>query len=140
MRFQVPQYIEVKDKIFGPLTLSQFIYLGGGAGIIYLLTRFLPIWLAIFLALPVAILSLALAFYKVHGRPFVNVLEAALKWSIGRRLFIWRKIARTAPSTAPAGRRDLTRSPLFVPRYSSSKLSDLAWNLDIAHKENSSSE
>src|SRR3989338_737591 len=26
MQFQVPQFIEVEDKIFGPLTLKQFFY------------------------------------------------------------------------------------------------------------------
>ena len=32
MRFEVPQFIEIEDKIFGPLTWKQFIYLAGGAG------------------------------------------------------------------------------------------------------------
>ena len=51
MRFQVPQFIEVEDKIFGPMTLKQFIYMAGGAGLsflIYVLAKslivaFLPI-------------------------------------------------------------------------------------------------
>ena len=32
MRFQVPQFIEIESKIFGPLTFKQFIYLAGGGG------------------------------------------------------------------------------------------------------------
>ncbi|NCT02072.1 PrgI family protein, partial [Candidatus Parcubacteria bacterium] len=32
MRFEVPQFIEVEDKIFGPLTWRQFLYLSGGLG------------------------------------------------------------------------------------------------------------
>jgi len=28
MQFQVPQFIEIEDKIFGPLTLKQFLYFG----------------------------------------------------------------------------------------------------------------
>jgi len=32
MRFEVPQFIEVEDKIFGPFTWKQFIYLMGGEG------------------------------------------------------------------------------------------------------------
>ncbi|TSC80302.1 MAG: hypothetical protein G01um101429_152 [Parcubacteria group bacterium Gr01-1014_29] len=31
-QFQVPQFIEVEDKIFGPLTTKQFFYLLGGGG------------------------------------------------------------------------------------------------------------
>ena len=41
MRFQVPQFIEIEDKIFGPLTIKQFIYIAGGAGLCFILFRFL---------------------------------------------------------------------------------------------------
>ena len=44
MRFEVPQFIDIEDKIIGPLTWRQFIYLGGGVGgavVIFLTTNFL---------------------------------------------------------------------------------------------------
>ena len=47
MQFQVPQFIEVEDKIFGPLTFKQFVYVLGGAGACYLLWRVLPIYAAV---------------------------------------------------------------------------------------------
>ena len=47
MRFQVPQFIEVEDKIFGPLTLKQFIYLAGAGGLVFVLWRVLPLFVAI---------------------------------------------------------------------------------------------
>ncbi len=34
MRFEVPQFIDVEDKIFGPFTFKQFLYLAGGAGLL----------------------------------------------------------------------------------------------------------
>ena len=33
MRFEVPQFIEIEDKIFGPFTWKQFVYLAGGVGL-----------------------------------------------------------------------------------------------------------
>ena len=42
MRFQVPQFIEVEDKIFGPLTFKQFVYVTGGVGLAVILFLFLP--------------------------------------------------------------------------------------------------
>jgi len=33
MRFEVPQFIDVEDKLFGPLTFTQFVYLAGSGGI-----------------------------------------------------------------------------------------------------------
>ena len=32
MQFSVPQFIDVRDKIFGPLTLQQFLYIVGAVG------------------------------------------------------------------------------------------------------------
>ena len=47
MQFQVPQFIEVEDKIFGPLTFKQFVYVAGGAGAAYLFWRILPVYLSL---------------------------------------------------------------------------------------------
>ena len=42
MQFQVPQFIEIEDKIFGPLTFKQFIYLAGGVGASIVLWLYIP--------------------------------------------------------------------------------------------------
>ncbi len=128
MRFQVPQFIEVEDKIFGPLTFRQFIYLAGAAGIGIGFWLLLPKWLAIILAAPFVSLGLALAFYKVNERPFIDVLESAFNYYIlGNKLYIWEKKANTPQKKvdAPA---DATR---YVPTVSANKIKDLAWSLDI---------
>lgn len=129
MRFQVPQFIEVEDKIFGPLTLRQFIYLAGGGGLIFILWSILPFFLAVGLGIPVAAFTLALAFYKVHNRPFVNVLESAFNYVTRKRLYLWKKEAAPA---APVKPEEKLKDPLLdVPRMSQSRLKELAWNLDI---------
>src|ERR1700722_10293288 len=94
MQFQVPQFIEVEDKIFGPLTLKQFIYLAGGAGLCFLLYEFLPHIVAIPLMLVAAGFSAALAFYKINNKPFINVVEAAFKYFFASKLYIWKKVDR----------------------------------------------
>src|SRR4051812_15323121 len=91
MRFQVPQFIEVEDKIFGPLTFKQFVYLAGGAGICVILFTFLPKFLAFLIALPIAIFAAALAFYRVNDKPFIGLVEAFFNYSLGNKLYIWKK-------------------------------------------------
>lgn len=91
MRFQVPQFIEIEDKIFGPLSFKQFIYVIGGVGIVVLLFFFLPNFIAFLLAVPVGIFSAALAFYKVNNRPFIFITEAAVRHFFKRKLYIWKK-------------------------------------------------
>jgi len=133
MRFQVPQFINVEDKIFGPLTIKQFIYLAGGAGTAYMLFKFLPIYISIFLVVPVIGLALALAFYKVNNKPFIGVVESAFKFSRGAKLFIWKKEPRKI-NVKEKEPTEGSESLLYVPKLSDSKLKDLTWSLDI--KEN----
>ena len=77
MRYQVPQFIEIEDKIIGPLTIKQFVYLVGGAGMCFIAYTFLPLILALLLIAGIVPLSLALAFYKINNKPFVDFLESA---------------------------------------------------------------
>ncbi|OHA88182.1 MAG: hypothetical protein A2741_01015 [Candidatus Zambryskibacteria bacterium RIFCSPHIGHO2_01_FULL_43_27] len=127
MRFQVPQFIEVEDKLFGPFTLKQFLYLAGGAGIIVVLFSILPKFIAILISLPILIVSLALAFFKVNNRPFINALESFFKYTAGEKLYIWKK----ATEQGKMGARKVADPQVLVPRLSDSKLKDLSWSLDV---------
>lgn len=135
-QFQVPQFIEVEDKIFGPLTLKQFLYVLGGGSIIFLLYAFLPFFLMILLAAPVAVLFGALAFYKINGQPLVKILEGALEHYTKSRLFIWKKIERPQKTSSISGSTPNTPG-LFLPKLTESKLKELAWSLDIQHGKRS---
>lgn len=130
MQYQVPQFIEIEDKIFGPFTLKQFLYLAGGGGLCLVFFTLLPLWLAIPLSLPVAAFAAALAFYQVNGRPFVVAVEHAVSYFFGSKLYLWQqrevKVSPNQTSTTPA-----TPPTLAVPALSESKLKDLAWSLNI---------
>ncbi len=132
MRFQVPQFIEVEDKIFGPLTIKQFIYLVGGGGFAYILKALLPSYIAYLLIPPVIIFALALAFYKVNEKPFINVVEAAFMYVIGNKLYIWKKQDKKIDPKVQEEKA--AESLLVVPKMSHSKLKDLAWSLDVNDK------
>ena len=131
MNFQVPQFIEVEDKIFGPLTFKQFVYLAGGAGAIFIVYTLLPLWAGIWFILPVAALALALAFYKVNNRSFVFVLEAGFRYLLGAKLYLWKRENSEVKATSIVLGAE---KPVSIPKLSQSKLRDLAWSLDV--KEN----
>lgn len=134
MRFQVPQFIEVEDKIFGPLTLKQFIYLLGGAGISFIIYTFVgPFIFKVILILPVIALALALAFYKVNNKPFIHMIEAAFYYFTGGKLYIWKKVERPIIQK----QETVSSTPEFyIPKLSDSKLKDLTWSLDIKQSSN----
>ncbi|MEK7207975.1 MAG: hypothetical protein AAB699_00325 [Patescibacteria group bacterium] len=126
MRFQVPQFITVEDRI-GPLTVKQYLYVVGGAGAGYIAWRFLPFYLSVFVIAPLALLSVLLAFVPVNGKPFIFTLQAAIQYLFANRLYLWKKTPKK-----PGPREEARRAPTSaVPRLSESKLKDLTWALDI---------
>lgn len=131
MQFQVPQFIEVEDKIFGPLTFKQFIYVAGALGVSFVIFSYLPFFIAVLIIIPVAALGFALAFYKMNGRPFILTLEALFKYSLNKKLYIWKR-GEKKPGTEQKS-DEAAAQGLVVPRLSDSKLKDLAWGLDV-HK------
>lgn len=93
MRFEVPQFIEIEDKIFGPFTWRQFVYLGGGLGAAVVMFLYLPIIISLIIGIPLALLAGALAFYPINNRPFSFFLEAIWNYVTGTRMYLWRRKA-----------------------------------------------
>lgn len=133
MQFQVPQFIEVEDKIFGPLTFKQFVYIFGGLGACYILYRILPLLIAAPLIAVIAGLSAGLAFFQFNGRPFIVALENAFFFFIRGKLYLWDNTRKTkrAPQAQEAAQKN---SEVYVPRLSESRLHELAWSLDIKER------
>ena len=129
MEYQVPQFIEVEDKIFGPLTLRQFIYIAGGAGLCAVFILLLPLFIGLILAIPVAAFAAALAFYKINGKPFIDVLEAGFTYYVGRRLYLWRK-EQEVPGASQAAQAPVAPTALPKEGLTRRKLEDLELSLD----------
>lgn len=131
-QFHVPQFIEVEDKIFGPLTLKQFVYLAGAAAIVIIFYFALSFWLMVLLSLPFVVLAAALAFYKVNSQPFAHVLGNAIAFVFQKKLYLWKKNepAQNNISALPTEKRE----GLDIPKLSERSLKDLAWSLDVKEK------
>ena len=64
MQFRVPQFIDIEDKVIGPLTLKQFAYVLGAAGFAFLIWTFISIKIiAVILIIPLSGLFLSFAFF-----------------------------------------------------------------------------
>lgn len=130
MQFKVPQFIDIEDKIFGPFTFHQFAYMAGGAGMVFVLYKALPLWISIFLILPVAGLTISLVFVKINSKPFVYYLQAAFSYLISSKLYIWKQ-RLVKKSEAQEEEVNITSAVSNVPMLSESKLKDLSWSLDV---------
>ena len=133
MQFKVPQFLDIEDKIFGPFTFSQFVYLAGGAGLCFILYKVLGFLLAFIPMLAIAGFAVALTFYRPNNKPLVNMIEAGLKYLVQDKLYIWKKKKIKAKQTTTLGGSMGANETLNQggARLNSSKLQDLAWSLDV---------
>ncbi|MEK7086588.1 MAG: PrgI family protein [Patescibacteria group bacterium] len=136
MEYQVPQFIEVEDKIIGPLTLRQFIYVAGTAGLCIIFFFYLNFVFALILALPVIGFGAALAFYKINGKPLIEVLEAGFNYYISEKLLLWKQGEPSIKEGDSAAAESAARVARAAPRLTRGKLSELAWSLDVKSAKN----
>lgn len=144
MQFKVPQFLEIEDKIFGPFTFREFVYLAGGAGMCFVLYKLLGLAWG---ALPILIIGSfagALTFYRPNNKPFINMIESGFKYFTQDKLYIWKKhkvkkediAADKAKGFATQmqgyeGSDKAQAIPIDYSRLTGSKLRDLAWSLDV---------
>ena len=131
MRYQVPQFIEIEDKIFGPFTFKQFTYLIGGGGLSAAIWFTIPSsFLKFILIAPVVSISLAFAFYKVNNKPFLYIFVSAMQYFIGAKLYVWKK---PLPKKIAAIKDDVSLKKITapIPKLSEGKLRDVAWSLGV---------
>ena len=90
-QYTVPQFIDVEDKILGPLSIRQFLILLVGILVdvaLWKLLRFIPFLLT---GVPIFTISIIFTFAKVNGMPFhffvLNLIQSLRK----PKLRVWDK-------------------------------------------------
>jgi hypothetical protein len=128
MRFEVPQFIDVEDKIFGPLTFKQFVYLVGGAALGYVSYKIVPSPLWIIPTFIFVGLGALLAFYRLNNQPFLLVAQSWISYIIKGKRYIWK---RTPPPQIAAAPAPAPKPVPVVKQFNEKTITDLAQNLDI---------
>lgn len=136
MRFEVPQFIEIEDKIFGPFTWKQFVYLMGGVGTAIVLFITTPFFVFVILGMPIGGLAILLAFYPVNNQPFSVFLESMLRFMSSNKLYLWRKASsntytnNTNQQTDPILQAQQVQN-VHIPTVTKNKLSNLSRSLEL---------
>lgn len=129
----VPQFLDIEDKIIGPISVRQFIEMVVGAIFIALLYRLLYFPYFLFFGFIIFGVTLIVAFAKINGQVFHIFMLNFFQTMINPRLKVWKKEA-----TLKEIRNDLTRpkenkfQPVKILKrpISSSKLSEIALIID----------
>lgn len=132
MQFQVPQFLDVEDKVIGPLTIKQFLYIAGSVGLGYICSR-IP-FIGWFLALGCVGLGGALGFYRPNKKPFVNMIESAFNYIKNVRRYVWKRSEKTLmPTELNLNNFQTTIKVGSLPiAGTGNKLSDLTWSMDVS--------
>lgn len=113
MKYTVPQFIDVEDKIIGPLTTRQFLILLLTAGLMFLDFKLFDFGLFLATAIPTFALGGTFAFFRVNGQPFHFFLLNMVQTLKRPALRVWDKeysdeelrfIIKTPPPPPPPKR------------------------------------
>lgn len=140
MQFQVPQFIDIEDKVIGPLTIKQFLYLLAAGVIIFILYKVLSPFAMFVLAIPILGITIPLAFVKVHGQPFISILSNFFRFLKKPDFYIWKKPVnkKSSPEPTEAENIEIVKKSLD-PRSGQAKikpiakdnLQDIGWRVEV---------
>ena len=136
MQFHFPQYIDIEDKLFGPLSLKQAIYVAGGIGAVYVVYVYIPyIFISVPIIVCIGVLTWALAFYPKEklGRPFIEVLEAGFYYVLREKLYTWKKTTKE-PTLGQTQDYIPSQAPQ-TPMIPQGKLSSSSFSIDVRGPE-----
>ncbi len=91
MLFNVPQFIDVEDKVVGPLTARQFGWLAAGGVCILVAHSFLDQSAFVISIVIIGLIFGALAFYRPYNKPLIKFITSSVFFVYRPKLYIWRR-------------------------------------------------
>ena len=101
MNFNVPQYIEVEDKIAFQLTIKQLGWLALGSIGLFFLWQTGSTPALIVIGFPIVLLSLAFAFFKPAGMTFLQFTINGVLYLFKPKVLTWRRESKMQETRAP---------------------------------------
>ena len=130
MHFQVPQFIDIEDKVIGPLTVRQFLYLVVAGVVLFVLFKLVNFSVFIILSIPVIVLTYALAFVKVHNKPFINVIGDFIGFLKKPDFYVWKKpFIETEEKEEPP--KIIKKEPIKTKKPIKQRLKEVNWKINI---------
>jgi hypothetical protein len=127
-QFVVPQFIDVEDKIIGPITTRQFLIILATLLIDFVAYKLATFVFFIFLFLIITGFGIVLAFAKVNGQPFHLFLLNLVQTLKRPKLRVWfvPLIAAELKASAVSAPPPPPKVEASKERPTASRLSDLA--------------
>ncbi|MFA6423881.1 MAG: PrgI family protein [Candidatus Magasanikbacteria bacterium] len=127
-QFVVPQFIEVEDKIFGPVTSRQFVILLVAGLMLFVAYKLADTALFIFLLATLGGFALILAFVKINGQSFhyfiLNIFQTLRRPS--RRIWYKSDSKDELEELRKGEKIEIMEKVAEIPRLSYNRIRDLS--------------
>jgi hypothetical protein len=132
MLSNVPQFIDIEDKIVGPLTAKQLGWMAGGGVILLVLWNYLDLSAFIMAAIITAGLFGALAFYRPYNQSLIMFIFSAVFFVTRPKLYVWRRFSDTMGGTHKKKKdQKITTQRQEKKKIDSDKLKEISNILDM---------
>ncbi len=91
MRFNVPQFIDIKPKIFGPFTLFQFIWVVVGGVFLFIFWKIFKAWVFLLIGIPMFAFWISLVVVSVNKRPLGYLVLSFIRYLLSPKIYTWKK-------------------------------------------------
>jgi hypothetical protein len=129
----VPQFLDVEDKIMGPITVRQFLEMVVGAIIIAILYRLLDFSAFLVTGFIIFGITMIIAFAKINGQVFHIFLLNFFQTMRNPKLKIWKKIRTLKEIKEDLARpkeTEVAKVKIQRKTVSTSRLSEMALIID----------
>lgn len=129
MMFSVPQFIDVEDKIAGPLTWKQLGWMMAMGVSILIIRAFFPTGLTIAVSIPIVFIFATLAFYRPGGMPMIYFLSSAVMFIFRPKVVVWERPQLHVVKKQPT-RQNGETFQIIDKRLTREELAELARTID----------
>lgn len=128
MMFSVPQFIDVEDKIAGPLTWKQLLWMIGMSAVLLVFFKMFDITLFFIIAIPTILIFVAFAFYRPNGFPLTTFIFYAILFLFRPKVSVWERPLQSRPKTLEVEKIEPTNTE--AKHIDQAKLTELAHIMD----------
>lgn len=135
MHTNVPQYIDIEDKIAFGLTAKQLLWMGGMAGCLIVIYSLVDRQTFFVVSIFVVIIFGIFAFYRPQGLPFLTFLGFMILYFTHPKKYIWKRVfdikqSAFAKSLHEAKKKEAAPAAQIKKIPTQSQLKRIAWILD----------
>lgn len=133
-QFTVPQFIDVENKIIGPITVRQFMIFLSAAIIIALSYRLFDFTLFVTVGVAVIIIAVVFAFVKINAQPFHLFILSLAQTARRPRTRVWNNRLTSVENIEQAVAVPHIYQPAAPKMFKRSRLAELALVVDTKGK------